>query len=251
MKFFKRTTAGVILLIFSGLSCQRHQVLTQTKFHRYEVADIDYENQSSKEVATLIQPYQSEIAAEMNEVIAQIPHTLTKQKIESTLGNWVADAISSFVEEKTGQPVDLSLCNYFGLRVSSLESGPLTKGKIYELMPFDNYVVTQTIDGQTLIKVLEQIAEDEGWPISHQLRMNIAHGKIVAATINGESIKPDQTYRLALSDYIAQSSRSMSMLRDFPIENLEVYYRDALIQVAQKQGTIKANLEGRIKFETP
>src|SRR6185295_19681574 len=73
---------------------------------------------------------------------------------ESTVGNLVTDAMR---EEAR---VDIALQNNGGLR-ADLPEGPLTKGTIYEVMPFDNTIVTMDLTGEEVKRALEEALSHE------------------------------------------------------------------------------------------
>lgn len=229
-------------------ACHPTLHLSSADYHRYEIGQDSLRNSTGTEIDQLIEPYKSQLDEEMNVVIGTVPKTLSKEKIESTLGNWIADAIAQYVNSKTNRPVDLAICNYGGVRIPEIAAGPLTVGKIYELMPFDNYVVTMELDGEVLRKLLRRIADYGGWPVSSGLRMEVRNGRVTKAQLNGQPISPGQTYFIALSDYLANGGDKLDFLADLPFDNLNTYYRDALIEAAKNQSKIVAEIEGRIKY---
>ncbi|WP_236975396.1 5'-nucleotidase C-terminal domain-containing protein [Membranihabitans maritimus] len=237
---------SIIFIVLILFSCQTTYHPVQAEFDRYRLNG-ENNTEGAPEIESLIAPYKSEVSSQMNEVIADIPQTLVKDRPESTLGNWMADAIGKYAEKTTGEKIDLSICNYGGVRIAELAKGELTVGNVYELMPFDNYVVTMVVEGKILIKILERIADYGGWPVSSELEMTIGGDHIIEAKLNSQSIDPVGQYRIALSDYLANGGDGLSFLSHLPKNNLNVYYRDALINIARSEKTITAKLEGRIK----
>lgn len=240
---------GIVFLVALLWSCHTPRYVTSADYHRYEISQDTLTTAAGNEIKQIIAPYKAEVDEEMNTVIATLPRSLKKQKIESTLGNWLADAIAEFVEEKTGREVDLAICNYGGVRIPMLPAGPLTVGDLYELMPFDNYVVTMELKGTTLLKLLKRIADYGGWPVSGSLRLAVQNDQVRKALIHQEPISPEKTYFVALSDYLANGGDRLDFLIERPHQNLNVYYRDALIETAKRQKEIAATIEGRIIYQ--
>lgn len=234
------------ILLLWGCHTSRH--LVSADYQRYKIDSDTLHTPGGDEISLLIAPYQSQLNDQMETIIGWITHPLRKGKTESTLGNWTADAIAEYTEKVTGRTVDLSICNYGGIRVPMIPAGPLKVGHIYELMPFDNYVVTMELSGKTLIKLLKIIADYGGWPVSSSLKMEIVNGKISKALIHGSQILPQKTYFVVLSDYLANGGDRLDFLISIPRNNLGVYYRDALIEVAKNQKEITAEIEGRITY---
>lgn len=74
---------------------------------------------------------------------------ITRGSPESAIGDLVADAMRS------AAGVDIAFQNTGGLR-ADLPEGPLTKGSIYEVMPFDNTMTTVTLTGAEVRRVIEE-----------------------------------------------------------------------------------------------
>ncbi|MBK7667363.1 MAG: 5'-nucleotidase C-terminal domain-containing protein [Sphingobacteriaceae bacterium] len=91
----------------------------------------------------------------METVIAKSDSSLTKDGFESSLGNFVLMATEEFIN--INKPEIAGNCVLFinrgGLR-NNLPMGEITKGNIFEVMPFDNEIVILTLSGQKLKKVL-------------------------------------------------------------------------------------------------
>ena len=166
----------------------------------------------------------------MNKVIGETAGAFTKGQPESTLGNWFADIIYEQSCKYYGKPIDFATQNYGGLRIPSLPKGELTKGKIYELMPFDNMVVILELDAATVVQLLERIAAQGGWPTSKQLRFEIKDDKVQNIQINGKPFDYDKTYLVSLPDYIANGGGRCFFLKDQKRNETGKLVRDALLE---------------------
>jgi len=197
-------------------------------------ADINYIRTSSKiesdsDIESFIAPFRSEVSEEMDIVIGELPVDLYKSRPNSNLGNWFCDILEAKANEITGSEVAFAIQNYGGLRVPSIKAGPLTKREIFELMPFDNTFVILDVDGETMQKMLDHVADSEGWPISQGLNFRIDDSKAMDIKIHGEAFQKDKTYKVAMSDYIATGGDLAFLLKDEPQENLGVFIRGAII----------------------
>ena len=85
-------------------------------------------------ILTIITPYQQGIEAEMNEVLTYSKINLTKKSGESLLGNFVTDLSLNYAD------AHMCVMNNGGLR-TTINKGNITRGKLYELMPFENELV--------------------------------------------------------------------------------------------------------------
>lgn len=196
------------------------------------------------EVAAMISPYKSKLDAEMNKVIGQCLVEMPKRKPECVLGNWMADAMEEKAEALTGKDIDFAFQNYGGIRIPALSKGPITTGKIYELMPFDNQLVIVEMNGATLRQLILHIAADNGWPLSRSIKVQIAGDKS-KINIDGEPIQLEQKYRVAMPDYIANGGNDCFFLMDQKQKVLDVLIRDVLLEYVQNKKELNGKLEGR------
>lgn len=236
-----------LLITFSGCSRVYHIAKEETQTIR--INEKIAASTSDSEIESLIAPYKAQLDQQMNQVIGKSAMELVKEKPESSLGNWVADAILDSAVRHTGKDYDLAMSNYGGLRISSLPAGEITKGKIYELMPFDNYLVVLSLKGDVLMRLFERIADYGGWPISRGVQLSFRDSLVHHVTLHGLPIDSQRIYTVVISDYVANGGDRCDFLEEQPRENLEVYFRDALIDQVmwlEKNGKqIEASIEGR------
>ncbi len=203
-------------------------------------ADLYYERVSEAsegvdpEVEDMIEPYRVQLDAVMNEVLGNLEETLTKKRPESNIGNWLADMLYDETKALNGGVLDFAIQNHGGVRVSSLSAGPITRGEVIEVMPFDNKITIITADGKQTQAFLDHIAKGKGWPISQQLRFKIKDKKATEVLINGEPIDMNGTYHFAVPDYIAGGGSGSDMLKGLERKDLNVLIRDCFIDNIKK-----------------
>lgn len=195
-------------------------------------------------IEAFLAPYRTEINKKMNDTLAQNPKELIKTKVESELGNWVADGMKWYAETQSKTYVDIAMCNYGGLRTKSIPQGAVQLKHIYELMPFENQLVLVEVDSNELKEIMVRIIEKDGWPVSKGFKLIIDENHQIASW----SVFNDKknSYKVVLSDYIANGGDNMDILKDNPKSELNILIRDALIAYARHQGTLIAVKEGRI-----
>jgi 2',3'-cyclic-nucleotide 2'-phosphodiesterase (5'-nucleotidase family) len=242
---------GTLVLSLSvSMSCSRIYHLAGNQVTTYRITEKISENAENNPVEQMIKPYRQSLSSEMSQVIALASQPLergARSAPESTMGNWVADAILAQTKLMTRRDIDFAVCNKGGLRIPALPAGPITRGHFYELMPFDNYLVTMKLPGTLVRKLFDNMASDDGWPISAGVSYQIKDGKAQNIIIKGKPLNESETYELALSDYLAEGGNNCSFLVDFPSQNLGIYYRDALIEYATMQHAISRSLDARIE----
>lgn len=214
----------LILLLLSA--CHTVQHVAEVKPDNLYV-DTSYDLDS--EIESIISPYRSDLTEQMDVSLGELPVTLTKSRPNSNMGNWFTDILHEEANKMFFKEVDFAVQNYGGLRVSSITSGPLTIGEVYQLMPFDNLLVVLELDGKTLQKFLNALAAKEGWPISHSLSFTIKNDKAIDIMINGEPFDPSRSYRVAMADYIANGGDQSYFLKEIPQEESGVLIRDIII----------------------
>lgn len=186
----------------------------------------------------------------MNEVVGFADKTLDKKQPEGTLGNFMVDALYYGAKQHFGITPDAAVVNNGGIRLTQLPAGPVTRGKVFELMPFDNLVVIQKVKGDVLQQFLDLAAQSKGWPV-HGIKMQIKDKKAVNVTVNGSPLDPNKTYTLVNSDYLANGGDNAIMLKAIPQQNIGYLMRDALfdyIKSLRAEGkNISANEQKRVE----
>ena len=233
----------LILLILGSFSCKSYYHFVQGKATNARISAAP-----DTSVNNLIFPYKESLDAKMNGVLAKCPVTLNKDKPESTLTNWVSDAIYHQASMAYSEPIAFAFTNYGGIRIPELSKGDITLGKIFELMPFDNIFVLVKINGTDLQKFLNYIAESGGSSISSSLRFTIDGKKAINATVDNKPIQITGQYYIGLSDYIANGGDNQTYLKNLPRIDKNILIRDMLAKEAKEKGLIEATLDQRISI---
>ena len=100
----------------------------------------------------------------MNEVIGVADGDFHKEKSGGSLGNLITDAMSEEAV-KQNSTCCAALFNPGGIRLPDVMKGNITRGKLLELIPFDNELVILELKGSILKKWLNAIGEAGGWPV--------------------------------------------------------------------------------------
>jgi 2',3'-cyclic-nucleotide 2'-phosphodiesterase (5'-nucleotidase family) len=236
------------LLVFVLTSCHTQLLPTQAAFVDYRMtADV----QRDSAMVVLMQPYRDSVERGMNQVVGVADKTLEKKQPEGGLNNFMADAMLTMAKEKYGVAVDAAFVNYGGIRINQLVTGPVTRGKVFEVMPFDNLLILQKVKGDVLQQFLDLTAAHGGWPLSG-LTMQIQNKKAVNVMIGGQPLDPNRTYTIANSDYVANGGDNASMLKSISQQTNGYLMRDAIfdyIKLLQSQGkNISANEDNRVFY---
>ncbi|PYS57775.1 MAG: hypothetical protein DMF76_21335, partial [Acidobacteria bacterium] len=71
-----------------------------------------------------------------------------------SLGNFVADGMRAQASARLGKRIDLAIMNGGGLRRNTISEGELRARDIFELLPFENALVTLDLSGEQILKLL-------------------------------------------------------------------------------------------------
>jgi len=231
MKLKKYIIYSALLLLFSCTTTYNIQSSNS------KVIEIKASADSS--VLAIISPYQRGIEAEMNEVLTYSKIRLTKKGTESLLGNFVTDLCLNYSD------AHLCVMNNGGLR-TSIDIGPISRGKIYELMPFDNELVVLELNKKDYLGLLNYICIRGGEPFSGiNITMN-KEGNVINNSwpVNFEN---NEKVKVLTSDYLANGGDKMSFFQNKKKYKLGIKLRDAIIDHCEKNDTITSRLDGRLK----
>lgn len=196
----------------------------------------------------IIVPYRAFLDEKMSEVIGYSKKELTKDLVESPLGNFAADALRSVASKHYGKEVDLAVVTIGGLR------SPLPKGKIhmsdaYELMPFDNNLVVLTVNGEVLYELFGYMRQKCNVGISNA-KILYRKTKFVYALINGKPLEAKKKYTLAISDYLANGGDEMFFLRDAEktTQTLPLMVREAIIEYIRDLTAAGKKIDAEVEY---
>lgn len=227
------------------------RTIYQSRTLQYQTYRISAKQSPDSSVYTLMKPYGDSVYKSMNDVVGYAERNLDKIEPECTLGNFIVDAFYYMAKEKYATAIDVAFMNYGGIRLTQLPAGEVTRGKIFELMPFDNVMVLQKLRGDVLQQLLDLIAEKGGWPVAG-ITMKIKDNKAIDVMIGGKPIDKEKVYTTVNSDFVANGGDNADMLRNIPQITNGYLMRDAIfdyIKALKSQGKkINSEVEGRVIY---
>lgn len=202
-------------------------------------------------ILTFYKPFKQRLDSNMNDVIAVAETEIARAKPEGKLNNLMADAMAE-IARQSGIKFDMAYTNYGGLRLA-LAQGNIPLYKIYELMPFENRLVTVTFSGADMQLFLNYIAEMGGDPIAGA-RFKIKEKKAINISINGEPFNNQKEYIVLTSDYMAnQGDGGYIFGKAYQRKEYEIKLRDTILEYLKQQTkagkTINPPLDGRITLD--
>ena len=175
-----------------------------------------------------------------------------------SLGNFVADGMRSQASIKLGKPVDLAIMNGGGLRRQTISEGELRARDIFELLPFENALVTLDLTGEQVLKLLGVVVTSREAQSGARLTYITKADKsaaLAAAKLGNKEIDPKATYSVVTIDYLVNvGGERCAVLREGKNTKAQgITLRDAMMDYVKAETAagrdIKPNLDGRFYLD--
>ncbi|WP_336516333.1 5'-nucleotidase [Pollutibacter soli] len=224
MSIYRRLFFSIAVCIVLG-ACQRQYVPQKVDYSGY---NINVKDSGSKNLQDFLQPYKDSVAKLMDKVVGTLDSTLKNSTPDGTLGNFIADAYLTMAKQKFNPNAAISFMNIGGIRLGSIPAGPVKRGKIYEVMPFDNEMYILEVPGNILREYLDAIAGDRGGGVAG-IKFQIADKKAINITINGKPLDTTARYIMVNSDYVVNGGGNFYGLKDLKKERTGYLLRNAIL----------------------
>ena len=237
-----KSKALLLLLFVPGYCVAQKQIITE----RIEVTN-RLDAQPDREAMTIMKRYKPAVDSVMAPVLGESLVGMSAGRPESLLSNWAADVMVEYSDFLDGKRADLGLVNVGGLR-NNLPQGTVRRGNIILISPFDNRLAIVQLKGSDLTALMQDIAAVHGEGVSHEVRMTItSDGKLLDATISGQPIDPERTYRIATLDYLAEGNDKLySLKKAIRVDVSDLFTRDCMMKYVREHSPITSKIEGRI-----
>jgi 2',3'-cyclic-nucleotide 2'-phosphodiesterase (5'-nucleotidase family) len=159
--------------------------------------------------------------------------------------NWASDALWEAAKKAYNGHVDIAIVNMGGMRCS-WPAGPITRGNVFELMPFDNRLVILTLKGEDVLSLCESFAQYGGQGVAG-MRVKTVNERVAEVMIGGKALDVHSEYTVATSDYLAGGADHMEALTHYTdYWDSDLLIRDLYIETVREQDTIRAAVDGRM-----
>jgi len=157
-----------------------------------------------------------------------------KNTAVTPLGVTVAETMRKIVG------TEIAVTNGGGIR-RSLEQGDVTVGDMYEILPFDNTLVTLDVKGSDLYSIIEHGINTEGFAWGQfagiKVWYNPEDGKVSSIRLNdGTKIDMDKYYSVAMNDFMLTGGDKYDFSNAINAVNTNVVMRDAMAEEWNKNG---------------
>ena len=170
-------------------------------------------------VSKLVAAAEAKVGPLVRQVIGQAATDITGEQNssgESALGNLIADA------QRSAFTADFAFTNPGGIR-NDIHAGAVTWGALYDVQPFNNYLVKMNLTGRQIYDLLNQQWQQES-DESHPRMLQIsglaytwdstlpAGSRIVKIFRNGIPIDPAAEYAVVVNSFLAGGGDSFNVL---------------------------------------
>lgn len=226
-----------------------------------KVYTVDSNVEENPQLKQLQHYYQQQLDSNLNTIIAQttvdldagISSDFSCRWKESNLGNLITDAYRYYFE------TDISVINGGGIRANIL-TGNVTERDIRAVLPFANSIVKAELSGKEIQNLLEQGVSEVEKRAGRFLQISGARysynpkqapGKrITQITIGGKILDPEDTYSVALPEFILLGGDSFRIEPKFINTSNAHLDIDLLREYLQQNNPISSQLEGRIEIHS-
>lgn len=213
-------------------------------------------------IQKIVDKANEEVAPIVNEVVGHTNVNLTRSSSsESNLGDVVTDAMNQRADQLegagagAGAGADFAFTNSGGIR-SDIPSGDITRGQVFEALPFNNVLTTVTLTGEQVKQVLETgvsgkhgIVQVSGLKFTYDPSKPVGErvtSMTVAAT--GQPLDPNASYRVVTNDFMYNGGDEYTTFGQGtnPTVYSDTLLSDALVSYLKANSPINQQVEGRI-----
>ncbi len=210
---------------------------------RLEKVTPQYEHLASAHLRELVEEYAGKLEEIMNSEAGQTVADLIfpkdqRKKAILPMGTFTA------ISMRAAAGSDVCIINSGAIR-SDIKAGKITRGAIFEALPYDNSVVTFTMTGKALQSALDFLATSFGDPDGFQFdgisgTLNASTGKAENICVGGKPIEETGSYRVSTSSFMANGNVAGDKLfaSITRVEDSGILMRDAAFNWLEKNGTV-------------
>ena len=214
------------------------------------VAALHNDIKPDENVVKIIKKYEDEIAPIMKKVVGKTNTDLLKKCSKKSCGDWnMGNMITDGMRAKSG--ADIAMYNPGGIR-SEIYKGEIKAEDVFTVLPFDNWLVTVTLDGNQVKEILEHGASHHGSAqvsgVTFEIDYSQPKGKRVSnIKVNGKPMKMDKDYTLTTIDFLFTGGDGFNFKGAKNVKYGD-HVRDVITEYIQKNTPLNVKSDGRIKI---
>ncbi len=194
-------------------------------------------------VKAITDKYYKELSPILDEVLGtlenDLPHDTDTMQL-SPMGQFVAKSLA----ELGG--TQIAIINGGGIR-RGFEAGEITMGLMYELLPFDNTLVTLKVTGLELKQLIEHGLMPENFRPGQFYGIEVWYDETKPAgervtsmrLLDGTLIKPGEVYTVSTLDFLVTGGDNYDFTRATEIKDTYIPVRDFIAEMIREEEVIK------------
>jgi len=191
-----------------------------------------------------VERYQANVERQMNVVLGQATGVLARTVEE---GGAMLNLVADVYRATTG--TEIALFNPGAVR-TSLPAGPITYGKVFEILPFENTLVTMKLTGAQVKRSLAvDVTAVSGLHAVFDLRKP-KNERLVSATLaNGGPIVDDTTYTVTINDFmLAGGDGYTEFAKGLDVRDTGIRLRDEVSEYITEKKTLTPLIDNRMQI---
>ena len=199
-------------------------------------------------VLDAVKAWKEKTAKEMEAVVATASSRLARSRwTESAAGDWIADCL-----REAGR-TEAAFINSGAVR-SDLPEGPVTRRALFELMPFDDDLVTMRMSGRQIREALEHgvsgrhgVLQVSGVALTYDPAA-LPGQRVLSVELGGKPLKDERAYTVSVNAYLADGGDGFSsFIGAADVKDRRRTVRDVLEGCARKVSRLAPPASGRLK----
>ncbi len=203
----------------------------------------EFEHLAPQNLKSMVAAYEQKLNDIMNKIVGEAAADMVFPKEQRKKELLPMGAFTAMSMQNTSA-ADVCIVNSGAIR-TDLKAGPITRGAIFEALPYDNTVVTFTMSGLALQKMLDFVAANFGDPDGYQISgvtgiLNKNTGRAENVLVAGKPIVSDGSYRVSTTSFMANGNIAGDKLfADIQkTEDSGIFMRDAALAWLEKFNSI-------------
>lgn len=154
----------------------------------------------------ILNKYNEKISPMTSEIVGYTAIDLTHERFTDKVSP-LGEKVCKFMADSAG--VEIGIANGGGIRVP-IDQGVITMGKLWEMLPFDNFLVTMDLKGSTIKGLLEHgiankefgMIEYSGLVVDYDATKEKGSKVKSIKLLNGQDLDMNKTYKIVTNDFM-------------------------------------------------
>jgi 2',3'-cyclic-nucleotide 2'-phosphodiesterase (5'-nucleotidase family) len=226
---------------------ETNRIVQKTRSHELKTVFSGPDNPADPHVTGIINKYNNRIKDVFTQVVGETTVDLVQNRRgEANEGNLLCDAM----KRETGAAI--AFFNSGGLKIN-IPRGKITMEKIYELLPYDNVLMTMDLTGRQIKDLLEHgaslphggILQVSGISVTYDLNKP-AGERAVNICVGDSPLNLTNVYTVTTNDFLAAGGDGYTTFKEGKNIRYGDNLRNIFVEYIKKHSPVHPKIEGRI-----